>query len=112
MRVREHQRPHHSDHGLQPERTSLSWTRTTLALGVCSLVMVRWATNYPAAVFVVLAAVMGLAAWLYVSNRDRYEVKVRGIRDENARPATAQHAVMAGLIATLAVVTAVLVAAS
>ena len=109
-RSRPHERPHHSDHGLQPERTSLSWTRTILAMVVCSLVILRWATGYPAAVFVVLAVVLVLAAWLYLSNRDRYEMKVRGIRDERVAPATAQFAVMAGIIAGLAVLTAVLVA--
>ena len=37
-------------------------------------------------------------------------MKVRGIRDERVAPATAQFAVMAGIIAGLSVLTAVLVA--
>ena len=46
----------HSDPGLQPERTTLAWTRTVVAMLVVGAVMLRWAHLYGSAVMLVAAA--------------------------------------------------------
>ncbi|NKX52859.1 DUF202 domain-containing protein, partial [Arthrobacter deserti] len=38
--------PRHTDAGLQPERTALAWTRTTLALVVASVFFLRWMPSH------------------------------------------------------------------
>lgn len=76
----------HDDPGLQPERTSLAWTRTTLAMLVCSLALVRWYSDFPA-VMMIVAAVLGLAAVLILlRSRSRYRHGARGIAHEKIQP--------------------------
>ncbi|QYH20323.1 DUF202 domain-containing protein [Corynebacterium aquatimens] len=34
----------HADPGLQPERTSMSWSRTAISMLVVSSILLRWGT--------------------------------------------------------------------
>lgn len=61
---------HHDDPGLQPERTSLAWTRTVLSLTVASLTMLRWAWAYPSMIYVQVV-VMILLAFAVLSTQGR-----------------------------------------
>ncbi|GAA4283971.1 DUF202 domain-containing protein [Brevibacterium daeguense] len=62
----------HSDPGLQPERTALSWARTTVAFLVTSAIFLRWLPHYGLLSLVptMLAAVAALA--IYLPQRRRY----------------------------------------
>ncbi|WP_018296818.1 DUF202 domain-containing protein [Corynebacterium lubricantis] len=75
-----------TDAGLQPERTSLAWARTSLAMLVCSATLLRWAWHYPAVVFVAVAILAVLAAFIVFTQRARYSREAHGIARERVEP--------------------------
>lgn len=77
---------HHDDPGLQPERTSLSWTRTILSLMICSLTMLRWAYAYPAAIYVLVVVVGLLGGVLLLTQGRRYAEQALGLAQDRVRP--------------------------
>ncbi|WP_458116444.1 DUF202 domain-containing protein [Arthrobacter sp. D2-10] len=67
------------DPGLQPERTSLAWGRTMMALVGASLLFLRWVPVHGwYAGTLVLSALMA-ALGIYVSQRHRYARSVAGV---------------------------------
>jgi uncharacterized membrane protein YidH (DUF202 family) len=74
--------PGHHDPGLQPERTVLSWGRTSLALFAAALVFLRWLSHYGLWILVLVGMAGTIAAGIYVTQRGRYSVRVRGIAAE------------------------------
>ncbi|MGP9725220.1 DUF202 domain-containing protein [Corynebacterium sp. AOP40-9SA-29] len=62
-----------TDPGLQPERTSMSWGRTSLAYLVAAAVMLRWAPHYGAVVVGVSGGLMLVAGVIYATQRRRYD---------------------------------------
>ena len=75
------ERPH-SDLGLQPERTSLSWQRTVLALLVVSALLFRWIGRYGVIVLPAAGVLMLLAALILLTQRRRYLRFSAGLRAE------------------------------
>lgn len=75
-----------SDPGLQPERTTLSWTRTSLAMLVCSATLLRWSWHYPAVVFIAIALLTVLAIFIVFTQRSRYAREARSLANERMEP--------------------------
>jgi hypothetical protein len=69
----------HPDAGLQPERTILSWGRTTLSLCVVSSVFLRWLPHYGVPILALVVLAVAGAAAIYLTQRRRYGVRARGI---------------------------------
>lgn len=72
----------HSDLGLQPERTSLAWQRTVLALLVVSAMLFRWIGRYGVIVLPAAAVLMMLATAIFLTQRRRYLRFSAGLRAE------------------------------
>lgn len=80
------QEHYHSDPGLQPERTSLAWTRTTVALMVASTVLLRWAHLYGPYIVGVSIFLMCTAATVLLTQRKRYVRSAKGLGHEQVTP--------------------------
>lgn len=78
--------PLHNDPGLQPERTILSWNRTTISMAVCTAVLLRWASFYGAAILVPVVLLISLATLILVTQRIRYTRQSRGLAQEHVPP--------------------------
>lgn len=72
----------HSDLGLQPERTSLAWQRTVLALLVVSAMLFRWIGRYGVIVLPAAAVLVMLATAIFLTQRRRYLRFSAGLRAE------------------------------
>lgn len=72
----------HVDAGLQPERTTLSWSRTCMACVVVSAVFLRWLPFYGPAMLLLPTLTLLAAFGITVSQRHRTRRGVQGIRAE------------------------------
>lgn len=72
----------HQDPGLQPERTVMSWGRTTLALCVAAMVFVRWLPHYGVGTLVLIGVCLLAAGGIYFTQRTRYRQSSQGIVQE------------------------------
>jgi len=87
------------DAGLQPERTELAWRRTSLAIGVGSLVALRLlpvALDAPGWAFVGLAGLLA-AAILFLASRRRARAVNVALRDAGDRAALPGGALLGAL---------------
>lgn len=91
----------HTDPGLQPERTSMSWSRTAVAMLVVSLVMLRWADAFGPFVFVLIALTLGAALYVVLSNRAAYEREAAGLADDHLDPAIRRVLVLSAAVGAL-----------
>lgn len=78
--------PPHSDPGLQPERTTQSWLRTSLTLTVVSLIFIRWIDAFGALSVIVFVVCVGLAIAAVALQSRRYRLGIQSIRNERGRP--------------------------
>ncbi|HIW92855.1 MAG TPA: DUF202 domain-containing protein [Candidatus Corynebacterium avicola] len=70
------------DPGLQPERTTMAWGRTSMAYVVCAMLMVRWAPHYGALVIVIAGALLLVSLWIVVTQQRRYRSAASGVAKE------------------------------
>ncbi|MHA7275323.1 DUF202 domain-containing protein [Arthrobacter sp. Hz1] len=68
-----------ADTGLQPERTSLAWGRTLLALVICGVLFVRWVPQHGWFALILITALLAAALGIYVSQRVRYRRSLKGM---------------------------------
>jgi hypothetical protein len=71
------------DGGLQPERTTLSWGRTGLALVTVSAVFLRWLPHYGPAMLLLPLLTLVCAIAITVTHNRRTHRAVAGIRAEH-----------------------------
>lgn len=79
--------PRHADPGLQPERTTLAWGRTCLALFVAGLFQLRFVPRYGAAAPVLTSFCAVAALVLSTTARLRYRNATRRLLGERREPA-------------------------
>lgn len=91
---------HHSDEGLQPERTLLAWGRTLLAMLVASLLFLRWTPHHGEFAWGLIGLTLlgGLVIWL--SQQRRYRHRVTGI-NQSRFPADVRGVLGLGAMVTL-----------
>ena len=98
-----------TDLGVQAERTALAWRRTSLALFVVSIVLLRWIGRHGWIVLVPMAFALFRslmsANWLDV----RYQRKLQGLARERIEPDIAMILLMTGSLLILASVIAYIV---
>ncbi|MER6927939.1 DUF202 domain-containing protein [Kocuria palustris] len=83
---RSRERPTHDDPGLQPERTSLAWGRTLLALVVAAALLLRWLPPHGLAAVLPLAAAAVLALGIWLRQGLRYRRGARSVALESSAP--------------------------
>lgn len=71
-----------ADPGLQPERTSMAWARTSLAYLVAAAITLRWVPHHGAAVALVTAGLTLVALGIYAGQRRRYRDAAVGVANE------------------------------
>jgi hypothetical protein len=86
--------PPHADPGLQPERTTLAWGRTVLALITAAAVCLRWISHHGPFVLTLFAVAVLTALIIYLGQRTRYTRSSAGI---NAERVSADAAAVIGL---------------
>lgn len=69
------------DRGLQPERTTLSWSRTSLAMVTVSAIFLRWTPHYGLMILALPALTLICALTITSTHNRRTNVSVAGIRD-------------------------------
>lgn len=72
------------DPGLQPERTTLSWSRTLLAFITVSALCLRWTPQFGLVTLWVPALALVAALAIGATQRGRTVRSVRGIQDEQS----------------------------
>lgn len=69
----------HDDPGLQPERTTLAWTRTTVSYAVCSAILLRWLPHFGPVIVGLIGLMVAMALGIYASQRARHRASVHGL---------------------------------
>lgn len=72
----------HGDAGLQPERTTLAWGRTMMALVTVSAIFLRWLPHHGLPVLALFTVAVAAAAAIYLTQRPRYSASSYGITQE------------------------------
>ncbi|GAA1873945.1 DUF202 domain-containing protein [Brevibacterium marinum] len=76
----------HADPGLQPERTTQSWLRTSLTMTVVSLLFIRWINVFQTLSVVVFVVCIALAIAAIALQVRRYRLGAVSIRAGRGRP--------------------------
>lgn len=101
----------HRDPGLQPERTSLSWTRTMFALLTVSAIFLRWIHQHGALTLIPLVVCVLAAIGIELTQRRRYRRAVSAILSDGAAPSLGSVAALSGAVVLLGALGVVVVIA-
>ena len=72
----------HGDTGLQPERTTLAWARTMMALATAGAIFLRWVPHHGLPVLALVTVTLATAVFTTASQRQRYTNSAKGIAKE------------------------------
>ncbi|MDR6504663.1 DUF202 domain-containing protein [Arthrobacter oryzae] len=92
----------HGDSGLQPERTDLAWSRTTMALVVSAAVFLRWLPHHGWFVGTLVGGAVIAALAINLTQKRRFRRAVRGIAQETMPPNIRSTAAVAASVVILA----------
>ncbi|OMH27734.1 hypothetical protein BKD30_03625 [Tersicoccus phoenicis] len=101
--------PSTADPGLQPERTTLAWSRTLLALLVASSVGLRWLPHYGPGILALPLLTLLSAAVILATARHRHTRSVHGIHRDAVHAAVGPVTALTLVCLALGVVAVVLV---
>lgn len=102
----------HSDPGLQPERTSLAWGRTMLAMMTVGALSIRWLPIHGLHVFSMVGLAFLVAVSIFFTQRKRYRIRVIGFSDSKVAPDVAAVLCTAATISALGLMEAAVVISS
>ncbi|WP_231559490.1 DUF202 domain-containing protein [Kocuria sp. ZOR0020] len=74
------------DPGLQPERTTLAWSRTLMAYVIVAAFFLRWAGEHGVVVVVLFGAAIAVALAIGATQRTRHTAYSRAIGRNSAEP--------------------------
>ena len=95
----------HPDPGLQPERTTMAWTRTLVSFLVVAGASLRVSASVHDAAFIVIAVIaMTVALNIMVRQSGRYRRSNAGLVQEKVKPQVLSVMVMSAAVALLALV--------
>lgn len=94
--------PAHGDAGLQPERTDLSWGRTTLSIVVAAAIFLRWLPHHGWFVGILVAAAVVAALAISLTRKRRFRRAIHGIQQERMAPDIASAAAVSTSVVILA----------
>ncbi|KIS29208.1 membrane protein [Arthrobacter sp. SPG23] len=94
--------PWHGDAGLQPERTDLAWSRTTLSMVIAAAVFLRWLPHHGWFVGTLVGAAVVTALAINLTQKHRFHRAVRGIKHETMDPHIGSTAAVAASVVVLA----------
>ncbi|MET3812554.1 DUF202 domain-containing protein [Arthrobacter sp. UYEF3] len=94
--------PTHGDAGLQPERTDLAWSRTTLAIIVAATIFLRWMPHHGWFVGTLVAASILTALAIHLTRKRRVHRAIYGIKQESMPPDITSTAAVAASLVVLA----------
>ena len=92
----------HGDSGLQPERTDLAWSRTTLSLVIAASVFLRWMPHHGWFVGTLVCGAIAAALAINLTQKRRFHRAVRGISQETMPPHLGSTAAVAASVVVLA----------
>ncbi|CAN7153182.1 DUF202 domain-containing protein [Arthrobacter sp. LjRoot14] len=92
----------HGDSGLQPERTDLAWSRTTLSMVIAASVFLRWMPHHGWFVGTLVGGAVVTALAINLTQKRRFHRAVRGIRQETMPPHIGSTAAVAASVVVLA----------
>lgn len=72
----------HQNPGLQPERTTLAWGRTTFSLVALSATYLRWLPHHGLPVLLLFGVSTATAGAIYLTQRRRYRIRAAGVSQE------------------------------
>ena len=95
----------HEDPGLQPERTTMAWTRTLVSFLIVAGLSMRVSASVHEMAFMTVAVISMVAALtITVRQASRYERSNMGLAEEHIRPQVWSVLIMSTAVTLLAVI--------